>query len=260
MLRFCANLSLLFTEVELSHRFALARQMGFSAVEIQFPYELPAATLRELLDEQQLQLVLFNVPADDLLQGGEGLAAVPSKRAQFEDALALALDYAQYLAPEVINVLPGRCHDPHQRTRYLDTLQHNLCMAEQQLAPLGIKTVFEAINTFDMPDFLVHSSQQMLDLLHLLQRPELYMQYDIYHMAMMGESPHDFLRQHAAKIGHIQFADVPGRGQPGSGLLDFAAIFHCIQHSAYTGWVGAEYRPSGHTSDSFAWLSTWDNS
>ena len=84
MLRFSANLSLLFTEVPLQQRFKAAREKGFDAVEIQFPYELSAETIRQELDAQQLKLILFNVAADDLLQGGEGLAAVPEKQLQFK--------------------------------------------------------------------------------------------------------------------------------------------------------------------------------
>ena len=95
MLKFTANLSLLFTEVELIDRFKAAKQQGFDAVEIQFPYNLSAKTLKNALEEQQLKLVLFNVDADDLLQGGEGLACVPEKRDQFRQAVAQTLEYAE---------------------------------------------------------------------------------------------------------------------------------------------------------------------
>src|SRR5664280_1582741 len=109
MLNFTANLSLLFTEVELINRFKAAKQRGFDAVEIQFPYSLSAETLKNTLEEQQLKLVLFNVDANDLLHGGEGLACVPEKRDQFRLAVDQTLEYAKLLKPEVINVLPGRC-------------------------------------------------------------------------------------------------------------------------------------------------------
>src|SRR5512145_490357 len=111
MLNFTANLSLLFTEVALIDRFKAARQAGFNAVEIQFPYELSAVAIKDLLDEYDLKLVLFNVAAADLLQGGEGLACVPEKRVQFKNAVAQAIDYSELLQPEAINVLPGRCLD-----------------------------------------------------------------------------------------------------------------------------------------------------
>ncbi len=255
MLNFTANLSLLFTEVTLIDRFKAAKQAGFNAVEIQFPYELSVAAIKDKLDEYDLKLVLFNVGAADLLQGGEGLASVPERRDQFNKAVIQTVDYAQLLKPEAINVLPGRCLDKSRLGQYLETFKENLCFTAEAFSPLGIKTVFEAINTHDMPGFIIHSGAQMLEVLNQLNRPELFMQYDIYHMHMMGEKPEEFIAEHADKIGHIQFADSPGRGHPGTGRIDFKRIFSAIEKSAYSGWVGAEYKPVGATIESLDWLT-----
>lgn len=255
MLNFAANLSLLFTEDTLVERFKAAKQAGFNAVEIQFPYDLSATDIKNKLDEYGLKLVLFNVAAADLLQGGEGLACVPEKRDQFRQAVAQTVEYARLLKPEAINVLPGRCLDKTRWEQYLQTFKENLCYAAEAFSPLGIKTVFEAVNTCDMPGFIVHSGAQMLDVLDQLDRPGLFMQYDIYHMQMMGEKPEAFIAEHADKIGHIQFADSPGRGQPGTGRIDFGRVFSAIEDSGYSGWVGAEYKPVGTTTESLGWLT-----
>ena len=254
MLNFSANLSLLFTEIELINRFKAAKNAGFDAVEIQFPYSLSAEIIKNTLEEQQLKLVLFNVDADDLLQGGEGLACVPEKRAQFRQAIAETLEYAKRLKPEAINVLPGRCFNEKRKQDYLKTFKENLSFAVEAFALLGIKTVFEAINSHDMPGFIIHNGQQMLDILDELNHPKLFMQYDIYHAQMMGDQPDEFIARHATKIGHIQFADCPGRGQPGTGHINFKKIFRAIEKSGYSGWVGAEYNPTGTTSESLDWL------
>jgi hydroxypyruvate isomerase len=254
MLRFTANLSLLFTEAELPDRFQAARKCGFEAVEIQFPYTLQAAEIAALLRQNHLRLVLFNVGADDLLQGGEGLAAVPEKRAQFRMVLAQAAEYAAILQPEAVNVLPGCCRDAARLDEYLQTFKDNLNLAVQTFAPLRIKTVFEAVNIYDMPGFIVHSGAQMLAILEELAHPGLFMQYDIYHMRRMNEDTGRFIKQYGNKIGHIQFADCPGRGQPGTGGIDFAELFGVIARSAYNGWVGAEYKPAGTTQSSLGWL------
>jgi len=256
MLNFTANLSLLFTEVALIDRFKAARQAGFNAVEIQFPYELSVVAIKDLLDEYDLKLVLFNVAAADLLQGGEGLACVPERRGQFKDALAQTVDYVELLKPEVINVLPGRCLDNSRFEQYLETFKENLGYAVEAFAPLGINTVFEAINTLDMPGFIIHNGAQMLSVLDQIKHPGLLMQYDIYHMQMMGENPETFIAEHAGQIGHIQFADCPGRGQPGTGRIDFERLFSAIEKSGYSGWVGAEYKPVGTTMESLDWLRT----
>jgi len=254
MLKFTANLSMLFTEVELINRFKAAKKNGFDAVEIQFPYSLRAEALKNILEEQQLKLVLFNVDADDLLHGGEGLACVPEKRDQFRQAVAQTLEYAKLLKPEVINVLPGRCFNEKRKQEYLKTFKENLCFAAEAFSPLGIKTVFEAINSHDMPGFIIHNELQMLEILDQLHLPALFMQYDIYHMQMMEGKPEEFIAQYADKIGHIQFADCPGRGQPGTGQINFERIFSVIEKSSYSGWVGAEYKPVGTTVESLGWL------
>lgn len=254
MLKFSANLSLLFTELDLIDRFKAAKESGFDAVEIQFPYILPADQIKQVLLENKLKLVLFNIDADDLLQGGEGLSAVPEKQQLFLKALQQCKEYAEVLQPELINVLPGRCINQIRKPDYLATFCKNLLIAAETLAPLGIKTVFEAINTSDMPGFIINSGSDMLKIIQQLDHPMLLMQYDIYHMEKMEQDISQFIRMNADKIGHIQFADVPGRGQPGTGHIDFDQLFLEIESSKYSGWLGAEYRPSGITEQSFTWM------
>ncbi|MCL6416693.1 TIM barrel protein [Aestuariirhabdus sp. Z084] len=253
MPHYCANLSLLYTEVPLEARLSKARQDGFEAFEIQFPYELPSAHWRQLMDKANIRCVLFNVPAGDLMQGGEGLAAVPERAEKFRSAVDKALEYARVLRPSVINVLPGRCLRDSQRDVYLEQLKINLQYAADHFSALGITTCFEAINTEDMPGFLVHTSKQMAELVTAVDHPMIKMQYDLYHMAKMDQPIVDDLRDYAADIGHIQFADNPGRGEPGSGQLNLGGLFQQIDRSSYKGWVGAEYRPTELTSNTLAW-------
>ena len=254
MLKFSANLSLLFTELDLIARFKAAKACGFDAVEMQFPYSLSPDILKDNLDRQQLKLVQFNINADDLLQGGEGLACVPEKKDQFRVAVAQALEYSKILQPEIINVLPGCCFNAKRKEAYLKIFKENLGFVVETFAPMGIKTVFEAINSHDMPGFIVHNGQQMLDVWNELRLPNLFMQYDIYHMQMMGDNLDEFISQHIEKIGHFQVADCPGRGQPGTGRINFEGIFSNIEKSVYSGWVGAEYKPSCVTPESLDWF------
>jgi len=99
----------------------------------------------------------------------------------------------------------------------------------------------------------------MLDVLNQQNNPNILMQYDIDHAQMMGGNPAEFILQNADKIGHIQFADCPGRGQPGTGQIDFVEVFSAIGKAPYSGWVGAEYKPIGSTVNSLSWLRRQSN-
>lgn len=257
-MRLTANLSLMFTEVPLLQRFDLAAKAGFKTVEIQFPYE---ETIEDLVDAKNsagVNVCLINVPAADLMQGGEGLAAVPGKEEAFEAALKKCFRYAKALGVKVVNVLPGICLHKGQQEVYLDVLKKNLLKAASALQKHHILCTFEAVNTKDMPGFLVHNTEQMIDILTELDHPNLKMQFDIYHMQIMDGRVDETLEHYGHLIGHIQFADVPGRGEPGSGNLNFKQIFEHIKQAHFHGYVSAEYRPSSDTDSSLKWMEEYD--
>ena len=97
----------------------------------------------------------------------------------------------------------------------------------------------------------------MIKVLEELNHSNVYLQYDIYHMHTMEEDYISFFERYIEKVGHIQFADSPGRRQPGTGEIDFNNIFKAIDASEYRGWLGAEYIPTGETRDSLDWFTTY---
>lgn len=257
-MKIAANLSLLFTELPLSQRIQAAAAAGFDGVEIQFPYELPAIVLKEALQRAGLPLVLINLPAGDLMEGGAGLAAVPARQAQFDAALEQALSYAAMVRPACVNVLPGRLAEGVTREQALDCLAANLRRSAEAFVVLGIRVLVEAINPIDMPGFLINTPEQLDELLRQVDHPNLAAQFDLYHMARQELDVLAGIRLLAGRIGHVQFADVPGRGAPGSGHLDFPLLLDGLRASGYAAWLGAEYRPGvPQSSTSLDWLAHW---
>jgi hydroxypyruvate isomerase len=253
-MKLSANISMLFTEQPLLERFGAAKSAGFNAVEIQFPYGEKVADIKAELKAHDLECVLINVPAGDLMEGGEGLASVPGKEAEFAAALVECLSYVTSLRVKRVNVLPGCCKDESKLPQYLATFKRNLKTAADMFKPLGVTVTFEAINTFDMPGFLIHNVQQMSDVVEEIDSDNIKMQFDVYHMARMEDvDVSAIISRLGDQIGHLQFADSPGRGEPGTGDLDFKSIFYAIEYSSYNGWVGAEYKPSKNTDETLRW-------
>ncbi len=259
MPQFSANLSMLFTEVPLIERFALARQHGFDAIEIQFPYELTPEQIQTELHQHQLKLVLINVPAGDLMQGGDGLAGVPSREQAFRQAVYEAAHYARTLNVPRINVLAGRQPLDIDLLPCLHVLAANLRFAMDVMAGANIDVVLEAINSVDMPRFLIQNIVQMQEILEAVNTPNIHhplkMQFDCYHMAMMGEDLVEGLVENIDHIGHIQFADCPNRHEPSTGNIDYKNIFGLIDALDYDGYCGAEYRPSKPTEQTLDWMN-----
>lgn len=253
MLRFAANLSMLFTHLPLTERFAAARAAGFEAVEIQFPYDTPLAELQQAQRQAGVKVVLINVPAGDLMTGGDGLAGVPGREAEFRKAVEAAIPYATGLEVDCVNVLSGRLADGVERETALATLGRNLTFAAARFAEIGVKVTSEAINFIDIPRFLLNTTDDMNVITEQVSHPNFYLQVDLYHLARMGEDLEKVLRDNIGRIAHIQFADLPGRGAPGSGTLDFPHLFGLIDTLPYAGWTAAEYKSDSQTIDNFGW-------
>lgn len=257
-MKIAANLSLLFTELPLIDRVVAAAAAGFDGVEIQFPYELPALRLKEALEAAGMPLRLINLPAGDLMSGGAGLAAVPVRQAEFEAGLQEALSYAAMVRPALVNVLPGRLAEGVEPEQAMACLIGNLRKSAEAFQRLGIGVVVEAINSLDMPGFLINTPAQLDALLKAVAHPNLAAQYDLYHMARQGLDIQAGIALLAGRIGHVQFADYPGRGAPGTGELYFAPLLKALRDSGYQGWLAAEYRPGeAGTQASLSWLSEW---
>jgi hydroxypyruvate isomerase len=157
--------------------------------------------------------------------------------------------------PACVNVLPGRLAAGVSREQALDCLAANLRQSAEAFALLGIRVLVEAINPIDMPGFLINTPQQLDELLRAVNHPNLAAQYDLYHMARQELDLAAGMRLLAGRIGHVQFADCPGRGAPGTGELAFPALLRALRESGYDGWLGAEYKPGeAGTQASLGWL------
>ena len=253
MMQLAVNLSMIFTEVPLVERFALAKKHGFQNIEIQFPYELDIATIQQQLDEHHLRLCLINVPAGDLMQGGNGIAGIPGQEVTFAQAVELAIEYASALKVSSVNILAGKQPEDADLLPCLTTLAENLKFAAIRLSDNNIQPVFEMINGIDMPRFLIQNIAQAQEMLEVVNHPFLKMQFDCYHMAMMNENILEALHENIQDIGHIQFADCPHRHQPDTGNINYADIFDYLNQSNYKGFVAAEYKPQPSSETSFDW-------
>ena len=77
---------------------------------------------------------------------------------------------------------------------------------------------------------------------------------DLFHLANNGDDIDAALAAYAHRIAHVQIADHPGRGEPGTGTLDLYRYLSTIEATGYTGYVGLEYVPTTTTIDSLRWL------
>jgi hydroxypyruvate isomerase len=252
---FAANLSFLWTELPFLERFAAAHDAGFSRVEYMFPYEYPAGEIRARLEHAGLQQALFNLPAGDWAAGDRGIASDPARVDEFRAGVERAVEYARELGVGQLNCLAGLRLDGVDPGRQRATLVDNVRHAARRLGDEGRRLLVEPVNTFDVPGYLAPTTADVLGVLDEVGEPGVLLQFDAYHVQRMEGDPTRRLAMLLDRVGHVQIADHPGRHQPGTGEIDFPALFALLDRAGYAGCVGLEYVPTPTTAESLGWLS-----
>jgi hydroxypyruvate isomerase len=251
MLTFAANLSWMFKEHDFLDRFAAAADAGFTHVEYLFPYDHDPDEIARRLSRHHLKLVLFNAPPGDLAQGDRGTACLPGRQAEFRASLANALDYACVTGAPRLHLMSG-CGAGEKA---LATYKDGLNFACDEAAAHNIDIMIEPLNPVDVPGYLLNDFTLARDLIKELNRPNLKLQFDIYHRQMIHGEVLDGLEQMLPITGHIQISSVPGRHEPTTGQVDDRLVLKRIEALGYKGAIGCEYAPAAGTLAGLGWMT-----
>lgn len=257
-LRYAANLSTLYTEVPFLERFARAASAGFAAVEFLFPYEAGVETIKTRVDDLGLTVALFNLHAGNLEAGEWGTLSNPAQRDYFRWSFRTAVEAATRLNCRCINTMFGNRIAQLEPNVQVDCAVENLLWAAPQAAQAGITLLVESLNPTDFPDCFLHTTAAAMGIVNQVKHPAVKLQYDLYHAQMTEGRLIDTATAYFSYIGHIQIADVPGRHEPGTGEINYPMVLAALQTLGYRGYVGLEYRSSGETNASLAWLPRED--
>lgn len=248
MPKFCANLTWLFSELPLLERFEAAKEAGFEAVEILSPYDVNAQDIVNALARYDLQMALINCPPPNYTGGDQGFAAVPGLEDRFRRDFKRALRYAKTLGAQHLHVMAGVAKGRKAKETYLANLRWAAAEAPKQ--SLTIEPISEpAISSYFLNDF-----DLAREVIETINAPNLRLQFDAYHA---GHITGDVLGTWAAMrdiTAHVQVAQLPDRGEPDQGEIDYPAFFAALDADGYAGWVSGEYQPRAETKAGLGWV------
>ena len=255
MPQFSANLGFLFTEHSLPDAIRAAADAGFNAVECHWPYDVPPSAVVKALQDTGLPMLGLNTVRGEGIHGGFGLSAVPGAEELARAAIDQAFDYADAIDAKAVHVMAGKTSAEGAE----ETFRANLNYACDRAGKSGRTVLIEPINQISTPGYFLHQTAQAASLITSLQRPELRLMFDCFHVGMNGEDVPARLKALLPLIGHIQFASVPDRKSPDQGKLDYPSFFDMIDDLGWSRPLGAEYLPDGSTNASLGWMSSHNN-
>lgn len=264
--RWTVNLSILFTELPLTQRPAAARAAGFDAAELWWTLDGPTPpdkdldALRRAFRESGVQLTGLNFDAGNMAAGDRGLLSRPADSQRFRDNIAVATGLADDLGCRALNALYGNRVDDVPVRKQDELAIENLALAAHAAHGIGAIVLVEALNAPESPRYGLLSSAEAVEVVDAVNAAtglgNAAFLADLYHLARGGEDPAHAITAYHDRIGHVQVADYPGRGCPGSGSLDFPALVALLEGTGYDGYIGLEYKPlpGTTTAASLGWL------
>lgn len=248
MPKFCANLTWLFTELPFLERFRAAKEAGFDAVEVLFPYDCPAQEMRDRLVWHDLTFILMNCPPPNATGGPQGFAAIPDLEDRFRRDFDRTLRFAQVLKPRHIHIMAGAAEGDAAEATLVDNLRWAAARAPKQ------SLTIEPINRADMPGYFLADFDTAARVLDAVAAPNLALQFDAYHAHRIAGDVTGSWAAHGHRAAHVQVAGFPGRHEPAGGEIDYPAFFARLDADGYDGWVSAEYGPADGTAAGLGWM------
>ena len=232
------NVSIRYPDVPVLERPARARAEGFTVIESWWPFDTAGPGEAEVdafcasVTDAGVQLVAMNLFGGDMAAGERGIVGNPSRASEFDDSLAVGLEVGSRLGARMHNTLVGR-------GPVGDLAVERLAAAAALAHGRGSQLLIEPLSA--VADYPVLTTADAFSLVGRLGAGSGVLA-DLYHLAVNGEDVDAAIAARGAEFAHVQIADAPGRGAPGTGDLPLARWLRALRAVGYEGWVCLEAR------------------
>jgi len=255
-----ANVSLLFTEVPYEQRFRAAADAGFDAVESWWPFaeahpgDARLDELVGLVREAGVRLTGLNFFAGDMPAGERGVACRPERAHELEANVEAVLRVASATGCRGFNLLYGQLREGETVATHRVAAVAAYRRAAEAVGEIGGTVLVEPLADGANGAYPLTTHHDALRLVDEVGSAHVRFLLDTFHLGSNGLDVPAVVVETRDAIGHVQLADAPGRGEPGSGTLDWDAIGDALRSTGYRGTVAAEYRPTAETRSTLSWL------
>ena len=246
------NASILLTDRPLADRLTAVKSAGFTQVEFWWPFTDATPAEREVedfivsIERSGLELIALNLFAGDMPAGDRGIVSWIGRETELAASTEVALTIAHRLGTRHFNALYGNRQPQQNPDEQNERAVANLRTVAHQLATIGATVLLEPVS--GAPHYPLRTAADVLEVIDRVSAPagprNLGLLLDVYHLAVNGDDVPTVIEQHKDRIKHVQIADAPGRGAPGSGTLPLLEWMQQLRHTGYSGPIALEYTNS----------------
>lgn len=256
---YTVNCSILFSELPVLERAAAAKGAGFDSVEFWWPFAVAVPGDKDVdafvtsIKDAGVQLDGLNFFAGDMPAGDRGLVSWKGRCVEFTDNVAVVAAIGEATGCKSFNALYGNRQEEHAPEAQDELALKNLLAATAGVAPVGGTVLIEPVS--GTPAYPLKTAADALAVINMVKEAggeNIALLADFYHLSVNGDDVAAVIEAHAHEFGHVQIADAPGRGAPGTGTLPLGEWIARSRELGYTGSIALEYKQERETA--FNWL------
>lgn len=255
------NCSTLLTELPVLERAQAAKDAGFDQVEFWWPFDGNATPTSAEVDEfvasledAGVALKGLNFWAGNMAGGDRGMVSVLGAEADFAANVDIAVEIGRRTGCTAFNALYGLRTEGQDPADQDAAAVANLALAARAVAAIGGTVLVEPVSGADAyPLKRFADAAEVVAKVRADGAENVAVLADFFHMSINGDDVAAVIGAEAKNFGHIQIADAPDRGAPGTGELPLEEWINRSIELGYTGSVALEYKQDRATA--FDWLS-----
>jgi hydroxypyruvate isomerase len=243
MIRFSVCLETIFNALPLGERIGRAAACGAAAVEFWSRKDKDLDEIARAKEAAGVDVAAFVALSDHLPND-------PAAADDAADELLASIQAAREIGATGLIITAEQAIESVSREQQIESLARMLDAAAPAAQKAHVTLLLEPLNArIDHPGALLSTTPDTLAIVDEIGRPNVKMLFDIYHQYVTEGTVLASIESHIDRIGHFHLADVPGRGEPGTGAVDFGEVLKLIGSLDYDGFVGLEFFPSADHAD-----------
>lgn len=247
-MKYSVNIETIYKELPFAERFAAAKRDGFDYVEIWDWESKDLDALAALCKENGIEISCM---------GGDGPISLcdPAHGEEYLAYLRKSLQAAQKLGCKRLAVHSNELM-PEPRPyaadlfpQYSDAektmaMYRSLAAIAPEAEAVGVTLCLEALNVEveHLGNFLKYT-KDAAEIIRMVNSPHVKILYDAYHMYLNEGKIIETIRKYKNLIGCIHVADAPGRGEPGTGCINYRAVLQELHDCGYDEMIAFELFP-----------------
>jgi hydroxypyruvate isomerase len=246
-MRLSLCLETVFADLPFAERMRAASVLGYTAIEFWDWRTKDLAAIAETAVQFNLTIAAMSGNRRHALIDPD---ARPGLMAEMEQTLGVAqqLNCRHLMMLSDVLAADGSAAKslPLSKEKKFESVVEGLRALAHQAAEAGMVLLLEPLNTvLDHHEIFLNSSRVGFEIIRQVDRAEVKLLYDVYHMSMMGEDVRAEIGNNLDSIGYLHIADIPGRHQPGTGKIDYRTIAEWLKGIPFDGFIGMEFLPRG---------------